>query len=147
MICTVCVISVTAVHIVDTVKTQSREDSQETDYLDTWADSIDNLNKYGGTIYYGTASSQTINDVKTFTGETSYKNSSSSAKPSGTYGYKVSVTKTLIIVEWKSYSETVTNTTVYSSGPYQHTVNFTDNSMSIPIDSVRAISISHTGTK
>lgn len=143
VICTLCVVSVTVAHIVDVVNSQSREDSNEAEEI--WAGSIDDLNKYGGTIYYGTAGTLTLNSVKSFTGETSYKSNYSTSQ-SGTYGYKVSVTKALLIVEWKSYGEDV-KYTGGSGGSYTHTVKFQDNSMSIPIDSIRSISVSHIGTK
>ena len=144
VICTICIIAVAVVIIEYTITSQIR--SVEDD--NSWADSLDDLEKYGGTIYYGSIDSFKISTTDSYTGPTDYWDNKSSASPdSGRYGFKVSLAKSILIIEWKSWTDNATYNSGHYPNYYHHQVTFKDNSLFIPVDSIRYISISHNGTK
>lgn len=143
LICTVCILAVSAVYIESTLISQYHESSERKGLTD----SLDDLLQYGGIITYGTTSSFTVAENKVIPSKTDYYDSNSYASTSsGTYGYKINITSSLLIIEWKSWVDSA----LYESSHnphYHHTISIRDNTISIPIDSIRSISVSHTSTK
>ena len=146
LICTVCVVAVSVVNVENTLLSQHQNTVQQTEESNQWNSQIDALNNYGGVIYYGTASSLEMNDVKKFQYSKEYWDNHTNAEhQSGNYAYKVTVSKTLVTVEWKSWTYTNTYESSHYSTNYHHVANFKDNSLSIPIESIRSIAVSHVG--
>ena len=132
----ICIIAVSATYVFNTFNENSKENAE----INQWTNSIDELQEYGGTIYYGTSSSLKINikdavDVPS----PSYK-SSTNVSSSGTYDYEIDHTKAGIKVTYKSF---YCSSTYVSSHNYSVTTTYESHSITIPFDEIRSIVVSH----
>ncbi len=136
IIATVAIVMMSTVNVFFTIK-------DNIDSSSPWDKSVRDLNEYGGTIYYATASSLSVNTIETYTVKADYY-SSMYVSDSGTYDYDVSTDGNAIRVTYKFWS--TDSEYVSSTLKYRVHTTVTNHIVTIPIDQIRNVTISYSDT-